>query len=67
MKNTFPDYFKEFRCIADKCPDTCCAGWEVVVDGESLKKYSELEGSYAQTLRSRITVDPDKGKMSVFA
>ena len=59
MKNTFPDYFKEFRCIADKCPDTCCAGWEVVVDGESLKKYSELEGSYAQTLRSRITVDSD--------
>lgn len=65
MKNTFPSYYKDFTCIADKCPDTCCAGWEVVVDGESLEKYSNLKGSYAAILRSRITVDSDGD--SIFA
>ena len=34
MLNTVPDYYKKFSCIADKCPDTCCAGWEIVVDDE---------------------------------
>ncbi len=65
MKNTFPDYYKDFRCIADKCPDTCCAGWEVVVDDDSLEKYSSLKGDYADILRSRITVDSDGD--SIFA
>ncbi len=65
MKNTFPNYYKDFRCIADKCPDTCCAGWEVVVDGDSLEKYSSLTGGYADILRSRITVDSDGD--SIFA
>ncbi len=65
MKNTFPNYYKDFCCIADKCPDTCCAGWEVVVDGDSLEKYSSLKGNYADILRNRITVDSDGD--SIFA
>ncbi|MBE6783732.1 MAG: hypothetical protein E7536_06940 [Ruminococcaceae bacterium] len=28
MKVFVPQYFDEFTCIADKCPDTCCIGWE---------------------------------------
>ncbi len=59
MKNTCPDYYKKFVCIADSCPDTCCAGWGVVVDGESLEKYRNFKGDYAETLRSRISVDSD--------
>lgn len=59
MKNTFPSYYKKFRCIADKCPDTCCSGWEIVVDPESLSKYSALTGGYGETVRSRLSVDGD--------
>lgn len=59
MQNTYPDYYKEFSCIADKCPDTCCAGWEIVVDEASLEKYSNLDGGYAQKIRSLIAVDED--------
>jgi lysine-N-methylase len=59
MTNTFPSYFKKFVCIADKCPDTCCAGWQIVVDPESLNRYNSLEGDYAQKIRSLITVDND--------
>ena len=34
-----PDYYKEFTCIAADCPDTCCSGWQIVIDDEYLKKY----------------------------
>lgn len=59
MKNTFPSYFRKFHCIADKCPDTCCAGWDIVVDEESLEKYSSMQGEYGKKIRSLLTVDGD--------
>lgn len=59
MINTFPSYYKKFTCIADKCPDTCCAGWEIVVDPESLERYRNLKGEYADKINSLITVDAD--------
>lgn len=59
MLNTYPDYYKKFSCIADKCPDTCCAGWEIVIDPESLLKYKNLSGEYGKKIRSLISVDSD--------
>ncbi len=59
MKNTFPSYYKQFSCIADRCPDTCCAGWAVVADGESLEKYKNTDGSFGDKIRSVISVDED--------
>lgn len=59
MKNTFPSYYKEFKCIADKCPDTCCAGWDVVLDKQSLERYLGTGGRIGQKLKSVITVDSD--------
>lgn len=59
MKNTFPSYYKEFACIADRCPDTCCAGWAVVADSESLDIYKNTVGSFGEKIRSVIAVDED--------
>ncbi len=59
MKLTFPDYYKRFACIADKCTDTCCKGWDIVIDGESLEYYRNLGGDYGKKIRSLITVDED--------
>lgn len=59
MKLTFPDYYKKFNCIADKCTDTCCNGWNVVIDSESLKYYKNLVSDYGRKIRSLITVDED--------
>ena len=39
MKVTVPDYYKDFKCIAGACEDTCCAGWQIVIDKKTLKKY----------------------------
>lgn len=42
MKLIAPTYYSAFRCIADKCRHTCCVGWEVDIDAESLDRYREF-------------------------
>lgn len=42
MKYTMPYYYNEFKCVADKCPDTCCAGWAIVIDKRTMSKYKKL-------------------------
>lgn len=39
MIQTKPDYYEQFNCIADKCPDTCCSGWQIVINDEYVEKY----------------------------
>ena len=34
-----PEYYNEFECIADKCTDSCCRGWEVDVDEEGTRLF----------------------------
>ena len=46
MKNIYPSYFEKFRCIADKCPDSCCRGWDVVVDDETNEFYKTVGGEF---------------------
>ena len=41
MLYTIPDYYKEFSCIAGDCEDTCCAGWQIVIDEKSKKRYAK--------------------------
>ena len=57
MKIRKPDYFKYFNCIADKCEDTCCAGWGIVIDDKSYEKYMNLESAFGDVLRSKIVED----------
>ena len=54
MLYTIPDYYKEFTCIADKCEDTCCAGWQIVIDKRALKRYWYEKGPFGKRLRRSI-------------
>ncbi len=51
MRYIKPDFYDNFACIADKCPATCCAGWQIVIDEDSLEKYGELKGAFGKRLR----------------
>lgn len=42
MKYVRPTYFDDFTCIADKCPCTCCGGWAIEIDDESIERYRKL-------------------------
>ena len=54
-----PNYYDEFRCIADRCKHTCCAGWEIDVDEEALARYRKMEGPLGQKLKDNIVMDED--------
>ena len=71
MLYTKPDYCKDFECIADKCEDTCCAGWQIVIDRETLKKCTKIKGDFRKRMwRSvnwfRGTFKQDKEKRCAF-
>ena len=49
-----PDFYDSFRCIADKCTDTCCIGWEIDIDETSAARYASLKNDFGNTLRNNI-------------
>ncbi len=59
-----PYYYKDFKCIAGDCPDSCCQGWEVDADDESLEYYNTITGD----IRNRIdsVLDKDEFGNTIF-
>ena len=57
MKTVYPNYYKSFRCIADKCKNSCCVNWEIDIDGDSLARYEKTGGIIGEKLRSAISYD----------
>ena len=49
-----PGYYGKFRCIADKCTDNCCIGWEIDIDSETMDYYSSVGGSFGGRLKNSI-------------
>ena len=55
MKLYAPKYYKQFRCIADKCEHSCCVGWEIDIDNDTIKKYKKLKSDYGAVIRDSIS------------
>ena len=49
-----PNYYDKFKCIADQCEATCCAGWQIVIDEASMERYQKEDSPYGDILRERI-------------
>ena len=49
-----PHYYDKFSCTAEQCPDTCCAGWQIVIDENSIEKYSNVSGDFGIRLLNSI-------------
>jgi len=54
MRYTRPHFYDDFVCTADKCPDTCCAGWQIMIDEDTLEKYKNVKGDFRKRLHSSI-------------
>lgn len=54
MRVRRPSYMKDFKCIGSACTDTCCAGWEIVIDDTTYEAYKQVEGSFGERLRQQI-------------
>ncbi len=49
--------YDKFRCIAGECPMSCCLGWQIVIDDDSLEKYENMGGDFKDKLKNGIDWD----------
>ena len=59
MEVYYPHYYKDFSCIASRCPDSCCQEWEVDVDPDAAALYRSLPGDLGEKLRSVLCEGED--------
>ncbi|MBQ3490843.1 MAG: flagellin lysine-N-methylase [Clostridia bacterium] len=57
MKLIVPDYYNDFCCIADRCKHSCCIGWEIDIDNETLERYRNIGGDFGVRLQDGIETD----------
>ena len=54
MLHVFPDYYKDFQCIAGACKHNCCIGWEIDIDPDTAAFYQTVPGEMGRRLRANI-------------
>lgn len=59
MKTYAPNYYFDFKCIADKCKHSCCVGWDVYIDKETQEKYISLDGEIGERARRALCEKED--------
>lgn len=59
MLHVYPEYYDRFHCLASQCPDSCCTGWEVVVDDETAAFYESLSTPLGKALQQAMVLDED--------
>ena len=66
MKIVKPTFYKNFKCIAGDCPDSCCQGWEVDADSGSLEYYKTLDNSLEIKKRIDSVLSKDEFDNTIF-
>ena len=57
MRLFAPGYYKDFKCIGGSCEESCCIGWEIDIDPDTLKKYkSGACGRLSERLEPAIVI-----------
>ena len=49
-----PKYMLTFKCIGSACTDTCCAGWDINIDEDTYKKYTNCTGELKELVQGKI-------------
>jgi len=62
VKEYIFNYYPRFKCIAQKCKHTCCAGWEMNIDSETLEIYKNDKSSFSSALKCGINYKKSKFK-----
>jgi lysine-N-methylase len=54
MVRIHPDFYPEFHCIAGQCKHSCCIGWEIDVDEDTMEDYQQVGGAFGERLHKCI-------------
>lgn len=55
MIDIYPKYYKLFGCLGGDCSHTCCQGWGVDIDKNTLLRYKNVLGPYGAKLKHIIS------------
>ena len=59
MINIDAQIYSEFKCKADKCKHSCCKGWEIDIDEDTLEYYKGLDTELGNEIRQNINWGED--------
>lgn len=59
MKLRVPNFYNSFHCIADRCKDSCCIGWEIDIDEDTYDYYQQVDGEFGKRLRKHMCFTED--------
>ena len=54
MINIDAEIYSEFICKADRCKHSCCRGWEIDIDEDTLEYYQGLDSELGNEIRHNI-------------
>lgn len=57
MTQTTLNFFQNFHCIAGDCKHSCCIGWEIDIDEDTLDYYRQIGGDFGRRLSANIATD----------
>ncbi len=57
MLTVYPDYYPAFRCLAGACRHSCCVGWEIDIDEQTMERYKAVPGDLGRRLQEQISTD----------
>lgn len=57
MTQTTLNFFQNFHCIAGDCKHSCCIGWEIDIDEDTLDDYRQIGGAFGRRLSANIATD----------
>ena len=57
MRDIYPDFYHTFKCIANRCEDSCCKDWDIDIDSETERFYQTVSGELGDKLRRKLVTD----------
>lgn len=58
MTYVYPDFYFAFKCISSECKHSCCRGWEIDIDSDSILRYEAVGGELGCRLKKCISAEP---------
>ena len=54
MKYLYMDIYEKFKCIGGSCPNSCCVGWSIPLNRETIEQYKKMQSSYSDKVLENI-------------
>ncbi|MBR1483570.1 MAG: flagellin lysine-N-methylase [Ruminococcus sp.] len=59
MQEIYPRFYHEFKCIANRCEDSCCKDWDIDLDSATEAFYRTVKGPLGDKMRRLAVTDED--------